>query len=74
MVAGAQAGEVIEVAVVSDTVRPIVPCGACRQVLAEVASGDCMVSMASTRTGQSLRLSLRELLPHAFDASDLPSP
>ena len=57
------------VAVVTDTAAPTPPCGACRQVLWEFAP-DAEVVIANL-TGTVLRYTLRELLPHAFDAKQL---
>lgn len=50
--------------VIADTHAPIAPCGACRQVLLELAS-DADVVMA-TVSGVRRRLTVRELLPRAF--------
>ena len=51
-------------AVVADTPEPVVPCGLCRQVLAEF-SPDCRVIMANT-AGRVRLANLKELLPLAF--------
>ena len=47
-----------------------VPCGVCRQVLQEFAP-DLEVLCLNSR-GEELTLTLRELLPHSFDAAFLP--
>jgi cytidine deaminase len=47
--------------IVADTEEPIVPCGACRQVLAEFAPSLRITSW--TLTGRSHDFSLEELLP-----------
>jgi cytidine deaminase len=52
------------IAVVGDLPQPITPCGACRQVLAEVAPG-IRVVMANT-SGAIQIASIAELLPGAF--------
>jgi cytidine deaminase len=52
------------IAVVGDLPQPITPCGACRQVLAEVAPG-IRVVMANT-AGAIQTASTAELLPGAF--------
>lgn len=54
------------VAIVTDTETPTPPCGACRQILWEFAP-DAEVVLANL-TGTVLRFTVRELLPHAFDA------
>lgn len=57
------------VAVVTDTDTPTPPCGACRQLLWEFAP-DAEVILANLR-GKVVRYMVRELLPAAFDASQL---
>jgi len=57
------------VAVVTDTEHPTPPCGACRQVLWEFAP-DAEVILANLQ-GKVLRFTVRELIPHAFDAKQL---
>lgn len=58
-----QAGdrEFVSIAIVSDSAEPIVPCGACRQVLAEFAPDLTIVSR--TTSGLSAEYSLADLLP-----------
>jgi cytidine deaminase len=48
-------------AIVADTETPIVPCGACRQVLAEFAPS--LVITSWTLKGESKEFSLADLLP-----------
>jgi cytidine deaminase len=48
-------------AIIADTDTPIVPCGACRQVLAEFAPG--LVITSWTLEGKSQEFSLADLLP-----------
>jgi cytidine deaminase len=57
------------VAVVTDTATPTPPCGACRQILWEFAP-DAEVLLANL-AGGVVRHTVRELLPHAFDARQL---
>lgn len=57
------------VAIVTDTPAPVSPCGACRQVLLELAP-DALVVMG-TVSGVGRRTTVRELLPGAFSAADL---
>ena len=57
------------VAVVADTEKPTPPCGACRQLLWEFAP-DAIVLLANLE-GKQVRYTMRELLPAAFDASQL---
>jgi cytidine deaminase len=58
------------VAVVVDAPEPVAPCGACRQVLHELAP-DALVVMR-TLGGAERRASVQALLPGAFSARDLP--
>jgi cytidine deaminase len=57
------------VAVVTDTATPTPPCGACRQLLWEFAP-DAEVLLANL-SGSMVRYTVRELIPHAFDARQL---
>lgn len=63
----AGARKIIAVAVATSAQPAAPPCGACRQVLAEVAADDAVVLLASTR-GQAApeRWKLGDLLPRAF--------
>ncbi|MBI2899450.1 MAG: cytidine deaminase [Planctomycetes bacterium] len=60
--------EFVEIAIVSSGGEPTSPCGACRQVLAEFAE-DLAIVLAGDR--ETVRTSLRELLPSAFRAGNL---
>ena len=51
-------------AIVTEGSRPVAPCGACRQVLSEFASGLRVVSEAA---GERREWTLEELLPEPFD-------
>ncbi|HMM20209.1 MAG TPA: cytidine deaminase [Selenomonadales bacterium] len=61
--------EFLRLAVIADSPEPASPCGACRQVLAEF--GIKTVIMCNTK-GERREATLRELLPFAFDKTDLP--
>jgi cytidine deaminase len=52
-----------EIVVVADTMEPISPCGACRQVLAEFAPD--LAGSSWTKSGRVWRWKLGELLPRA---------
>lgn len=51
------------IAVVADSVQPVTPCGACRQVLAEF-SGDLPICSANLQ-GRRFESTIAELLPRA---------
>ncbi|MEN8126513.1 MAG: cytidine deaminase [Planctomycetota bacterium] len=58
--------------VVADTDRPIAPCGACRQVLAELCPPDMKVILTNLKNDTEEK-TVAELLPGAFSANDLGS-
>lgn len=58
------------IAVVADTKRPVPPCGACRQVIAELCPKDMRVILTNLQ-GDIEELTVSELLPGAFSAEDL---
>jgi cytidine deaminase len=53
----------VAIAIVTDSLRPAAPCGACRQVLAEF-SPELMV-ISATVSGEVQEFKLAELLPYA---------
>ena len=58
---------------VSSTERPVLPCGACRQVLFEL--GDDLRLACESRDGTEVRqVRVADLLPDAMGAEDLPRP
>lgn len=57
-------------ALVTETARPVSPCGACRQVLHEFGP-DAEIALL-TRDGDARFTRIRDLLPDAFDPSVLP--
>jgi cytidine deaminase len=57
------------IAIVTDTEKPIPPCGACRQVLAEFNSN--LTIIMATTTGIKTIQSLKELFPLPFTRDDL---
>lgn len=62
--------EIVALAVVADTPGPVSPCGACRQVIHELAPG-CAVVLANL-TGAAYLTTPPELLPGSFSDADLP--
>lgn len=55
------------------TENGVTPCGACRQVMLEFADGDYPVYIVNTTTGGVVDTTIGQLLPDAFDQSQLPS-
>jgi len=66
------AGEtrIAALAVVAGSPSPVPPCGGCRQKIAEFAARDVPVTMA-TMSGETLTLTVDELLPGAFGAGHM---
>ncbi|MGG3450962.1 cytidine deaminase [Domibacillus aminovorans] len=58
------------IAVIADTKRPVPPCGACRQVIAELCPPDMKVILTNLE-GDVQTLTVTELLPGAFSPEDL---
>ncbi|MGG3780894.1 cytidine deaminase [Schinkia azotoformans] len=57
-------------AVVADTERPVPPCGACRQVMAEFCPPNMPVYLTNLK-GDIFETTVQELLPGAFTAEDM---
>ncbi len=67
---GKKKEDFIALAVVADAPRPVSPCGACRQVMAELLAQDTPVIMGNLE-GKTKENKVSELLPYAFEESDL---
>lgn len=59
--------DIVEVAVIADSPKPVTPCGGCRQKLAEFAGGDAVVTMLTTDGPQEVT-TVGQLLHGSFDA------
>ncbi len=57
-------------AVTADTDRPVPPCGACRQVIAEHCPEDMKVILTNSK-GDVQEFTVGNLLPFAFSAGDI---
>ena len=62
--------DIIALAVVADTSGPVSPCGNCRQVMSELTPR--AVIWLTNMQGHVLETTPQQLLPGAFDPSDLP--
>ncbi len=60
----------VEIVVIADGPEPVAPCGGCRQKLLEFAGPAATITMA-TVDGKSLTTDVAELLPGAFDRSQM---
>ena len=52
------------------TDTPISPCGACRQVMAELLNSDTPVYLTNLK-GDVKKMTVKELLPYSFSGDDL---
>ncbi|MFC7393311.1 cytidine deaminase [Scopulibacillus cellulosilyticus] len=62
--------EYTALAVIADAKRPVPPCGACRQVMAELCPPDMKVILTNL-SGETQYTTVEKLLPGAFLAEDL---
>ncbi|GFR37417.1 cytidine deaminase [Insulibacter thermoxylanivorax] len=69
---GMKPGTFRMLAVIGETERPITPCGACRQVIAELCPPEMPVILANLQ-GQVMRTTVSALLPGAFTSQALES-
>lgn len=58
-------GDFAALAVIADTAEPVSPCGACRQVMAELCDGAMPVVLANLH-GATMQTSVAALLPGSF--------
>lgn len=63
--AGCRPGDFVAIAVVADTPQPVVPCGACRQVMAELCD-EAMPVLLANLGGDTRQTSVAALLPGSF--------
>lgn len=63
--AGCRPGDFAAIAVIADTDHPVSPCGACRQVMAELCDGAMPVLLANLH-GDTQQTSVAALLPGSF--------
>lgn len=71
--AGCKPGDFAQIAVISDTEDPVSPCGACRQVMAELMAAEAPVLLGNMR-GARRSTTVGELLPDAFRLIDMSRP
>jgi len=64
------AGRLVTMAIANSSGNPVMPCGACRQVLAELAPRLHLI--VAGRGKNRRRVSIRDLLPDPFGPADLP--
>lgn len=55
----------LEIAIYGETKKPISPCGACRQVMAEFFAPETKVTLIA-QSGETVVMTVGELLPYSF--------
>ncbi|HOA10942.1 MAG: cytidine deaminase [Bacilli bacterium] len=70
MMNGEKKEDFVALAVTGKTAGPISPCGACRQVMSELLPKDAPIYLTNLEDA-FLETTIAELLPFAFDDSDL---
>ena len=58
--------DVVAMAIVADTKDPVSPCGACRQVMAELLDKDTPVILANVKKDYK-ETTVKDLLPYSFE-------
>ncbi len=63
---GYKKADIVKMAVVADTEKPVSPCGACRQVMFELLNDDTPIYLANLK-GDIKEVTIKQLLPYAFE-------
>ena len=67
---GVQKDDIVAMSIAGATDGPISPCGACRQVMAELLNPETPVYLTNVK-GDLKEVTVKELLPYSFSGSDL---
>lgn len=67
---GYRKNDIIELVIIANTKGPVSPCGACRQVIAELMNEDALVTMCNLEYNVKT-VKVSELLPFSFAEGDL---
>ena len=67
---GYRKDDIVAMSIAADTAGPVSPCGSCRQVMSELLNKNTPVYLTNLK-GDVKQMSVEELLPYSFDASDL---
>ena len=62
--------DIVAMSVCADTDSPVSPCGACRQVMAELLEKDTKIYLTNLK-GDVKETTIEQLLPYSFSGSDL---
>lgn len=67
---GFRKDDITMMAIAADTDGPVSPCGACRQVMAELLNPNTPVYLTNLKEDEKM-MSVEELLPYSFSGDDL---
>ena len=67
---GIKKSDIVAMSICADTDGPVSPCGACRQVMAELLNHNTVVYLTNLK-GDVKKMTVDELLPYSFSGSDL---
>ena len=62
--------DIVEIIIIADTVKPVSPCGACREVMKELLNADTTVTLFNLNK-DVITLKVKDLLPYGFEKGDL---
>ena len=62
--------DIVEIVIIADTLLPVSPCGACREVMRELLDANTTVTLLNMNNDVKT-LKVKDLLPYAFDEGDL---
>lgn len=65
-IASGEKGKILKIAIYSPNAKKCMPCGACRQWLAEFEEGQNITVIMESETGGILEYGIAELLPESF--------
>ena len=68
---GYRQDDILELVVATQNINPASPCGACRQVIAELMNPDALVTMINPQLTNTLTLKVSDLLPYQFKGDSL---
>ena len=67
---GYRSEDIVLMAIAADTLGPVSPCGACRQVMSELLKPDTKVCLTNLKEDEKI-MTVSELLPYSFSGDDL---
>lgn len=67
---GVKKEDILGIAVVAETPGPCSPCGACRQIMVDLMPKDAKIYLSNLK-GNVLETTVEEILPYAFEDSDM---